>query len=338
MDEQLKRRLLGATIVVLLMVIFVPMMFEDTAEKTTDVPEEIPAPPKGIEHRDIELPRSATDVVPAEPTEAKAKPAQSSGYQIVPLEDEAAKVTRTERGPAKPRDKPPADEQPVPTEGEEEGGEEVPLMGSPRTGDSSTVGGKPPHDKPALPATSPRPAANPEAQTAVRSAPPMDPRLREKTVAVPNVTPVENKRRAASVPPKATTERAAATPPKSSTRQEGTTTTRSVTASKPARTATVPPPRSTGSIRAGEGSGSEKLPTSYAIQAGTFSSEANARALAEKLRKENLPASVRATKVSSGTVYKVTVGSELNQEQVQEMHRRVESAGGVRAIVVPQRR
>ncbi|MEW6039046.1 MAG: SPOR domain-containing protein, partial [Pseudomonadota bacterium] len=72
MDEQLKQRLIGATVIVALAVIFVPMLFDPKPEEPSR-PElaEIPPMPKDMEEQPVELPRSVDEVATAGPVEAE---------------------------------------------------------------------------------------------------------------------------------------------------------------------------------------------------------------------------------------------------------------------------
>jgi hypothetical protein len=86
MDEQLKQRLIGATIIVALSVIFVPMLFEDKDHPANSSVENVPALPEAIEERAIELPKTAADVVQQEKKEEKPAEA-ATGYRVIPLND-----------------------------------------------------------------------------------------------------------------------------------------------------------------------------------------------------------------------------------------------------------
>ncbi|MDF9391237.1 MULTISPECIES: SPOR domain-containing protein [Methylococcus] len=72
MDEQLKQRLIGATVIVAFAVIFVPMLFDEKPDGPSR-PEvaEIPPMPKDMEEQPVELPRSVDEVETVEPVEAE---------------------------------------------------------------------------------------------------------------------------------------------------------------------------------------------------------------------------------------------------------------------------
>jgi len=91
MDPQLKQRLIGVTVIVALIVIFVPMFFDETDDahpvKTLGG---VPPIPDEVRETRLELPKSVDDVAPA----AEEKSADSSrsgsspsGYTVIPLSD-----------------------------------------------------------------------------------------------------------------------------------------------------------------------------------------------------------------------------------------------------------
>ena len=84
MDQQLKHRLIGVAIVVALVVIFVPMLFEKSDDKGKFSSTGIPSIPDDILEKTIELPKTAEDIAPKEDG---TKPVES-GYKIVPLNNE----------------------------------------------------------------------------------------------------------------------------------------------------------------------------------------------------------------------------------------------------------
>ena len=64
MDQQLKQRLIGVIIVVALVVIFVPMLFEKSDDKGKFSSTGIPSIPDDILEKTIELPKTAEDMHP----------------------------------------------------------------------------------------------------------------------------------------------------------------------------------------------------------------------------------------------------------------------------------
>ncbi|MEI7866502.1 MAG: hypothetical protein WCI11_01315 [Candidatus Methylumidiphilus sp.] len=85
MDQQLKQRLIGVTIVVALVVIFVPMLFEKSDDKGKFSSTGIPSIPDDVMEKNIELPKTAEELAPKEDEEKKPV---ESGYRIVPMNDE----------------------------------------------------------------------------------------------------------------------------------------------------------------------------------------------------------------------------------------------------------
>ena len=90
MDQPLKQRLIGVTIAVALVVIFVPMLFDKSDDKGKLASGGIPPIPDDVLEKPLELPKTAEDLAPKD----SEKPPAESGYRIVPLNEEA---------PAKPK-------------------------------------------------------------------------------------------------------------------------------------------------------------------------------------------------------------------------------------------
>ena len=84
MDQQLKQRLIGVTIIVALVVIFVPMLFDKSDDKGKFSSTGIPSIPDDVLEKNIELPKTAEDIAPKE----DEKQPVESGYKIVPLSSE----------------------------------------------------------------------------------------------------------------------------------------------------------------------------------------------------------------------------------------------------------
>ena len=100
MDQSLKQRLIGVTIVVALVVIFVPMLFEKSEDREKFSSTGIPSIPDDVMEKNIELPKTAEDVAPKEEEEKKA---EDHGYKIVPMNEEPSpKPKLAEESNAKP--------------------------------------------------------------------------------------------------------------------------------------------------------------------------------------------------------------------------------------------
>jgi DedD protein len=82
-DEQLKQRLIGVSIIVALVVIFVPMLFDKKPDdpSSTEIVE-IPPLPQDFEEKPMELPRTVEDVT------AASKESKAPGYRIIPITEE----------------------------------------------------------------------------------------------------------------------------------------------------------------------------------------------------------------------------------------------------------
>lgn len=342
MDEQLKRRLMGATIIVTLSVIFVPMLFEDKSEgPASATPEAVPALPEAIEQHAIELPKSAEDVAAEEkPVGKDSKKRAETGYRIIPLEDPPAKA---DPPPAARQAAAPTEdaEVPVDEEGADEGVGETPPPVKPQTKGAlkeapkaalaakgtpppvgkakpgttaarSTDGGEEPESAPEeVPPTpakkvdKPKPTAlvpvKPAATPANKLAPPVKPAEAHPPAKIAPVKPVAAPK---PVPPVA-----AINPPPAAKSQE-------------------PKPAAAPEAAA---------PTSWSVQAGSFTGEANARTLVDKLRKAGLPASMQVSQGQSGPVYRVAVGAGTSRAQAEQIHKQIESAVGIKGIIQSHR-
>ncbi|QXP84885.1 SPOR domain-containing protein [Methylococcus sp. ANG] len=123
MDEQLKQRLIGATVIVAFAVIFVPMLFDEKPDEPSRAEvAEIPPMPKDMEEQPIELPRSVDEVATAEPVEAEG------ADRIIPItggengaagEGAVPSAPAAKRGAAPQKERPgqPAEPEEVPAEG-----------------------------------------------------------------------------------------------------------------------------------------------------------------------------------------------------------------------------
>jgi DedD protein len=350
MDEQLKRRLMGAAIVTALAVIFVPMAFEDkSAAPAETTAADIPTVPDTIEQTAIELPKSPEDVAQPEaaaPERKDGKKAPETGsYRIVPLEDAPPKPAQA---PAPAKAAGPGTEGLSDAEAEEEeefaddeGGEAPaaqPAMTGPKTslapGKAADKGKAPPPQKTKSAAAVPEEAARPVAPAKSKAAPAKTPE------------PIAPKPKAAPAPARAPAEPPVAKNPAPKPAAEAAPAETEVAAApaKPAAPKTAPAPAAQGTpakpapakpapAKPKEAAGA---PSTWVVQAGSFTAEANAKALVEKLRKQNLPANIHITHKESGDVYRVTVGPELNRARAEQMQKQVEGAVGIKGILLPR--
>jgi DedD protein len=146
LDDQLKQRLIGATIIVVLAVVFVPMLFDDKVDDRHDITAStIPPSPKELDEREIALP-AMTDGEESETSESETSSA--AAYRIIPLTD-TPPASDAAREPPRERDQSAGLEQrtgETPIEfGEDEGGApaEVPTRDSPLARTPRSPGGVP---------------------------------------------------------------------------------------------------------------------------------------------------------------------------------------------------
>lgn len=361
MDDQLKRRLMGATIVTALAVIFVPMLFEDkSAGPSGGAPSEVPALPEPIEQRAIELPKSAADVAPAEDSTGKStKRAPETGYRIVPLEDtppKPAKPAPAQTPAAQAELEVPPEEDLIGDEGGEAPEEQPPAKAKvsalkpatapdkaadtgtkaasgkkPKAGASGPVaramdGGEPEADEPpALGEEEAAPSAQPPKPKAAPAA--------GKPAEVPPKKP--EKAKPSHVPPP----KPAAAKPESVKPAAKAAAAKPAPVAEPAEEESAPPARPSPAKPAGRTAAPPPAepPSAWVVQAGSFAGEANARALADKLRKQNLPAYVHVSHRESGDIYRVTVGPELNRARAEQIQKQIESTVGIKGMILPHR-
>jgi len=263
MDQQLKQRLIGTTLVVSLIVIFVPLFFEDRdSPGSAGQSQDMTQLPGTLEERPVELPRGSSDI--AETGKTDAAPA-AGGYRIVPLNDPPRRsVTRSTAsgGRDMAMSEPGTDE-------------EFAIVDEGAGREQDVALAKPANKKVTVyPLESREPVQLP---SLARSKPvyPVDPPLTGK-LPPPHVPAVEG-------------------------------------GNKPST---------------GEGN--------WVIQAGSFTGEANARNLVDKLRKSNFPAFVEVIPGESGTtMYRVRVGPELGKAQADQVKARIETAVGIKGIIIP---
>lgn len=133
MDDQLKQRLLGATIVVALAVIFIPMLFDEKGPDGGGITAtNIPPLPSEAREREITLPAMPDEAKPEDGASGAAGTGEDAGYRIIPLDEPS--IARQDKAPAvdpAERDKAKS-EQPVEF-GADEGGptDELPTRDSP---------------------------------------------------------------------------------------------------------------------------------------------------------------------------------------------------------------
>lgn len=337
MQQDLKQRLIGVTIIVALVVIFVPMLFDENPDKVAGN-SGIPPIPSNVMETTLDLPKSAEDVAPKE-----EKPEPESGFRIVPLTDPPAEKPEPES--AKTQSQPSAPEE------LEEGGEEdlaparekpavaadkpaaevpkKPAAAAAPVADKPIV--KPVPEKPAgadikkpkpavelpkKPETAgehPTVAVKPEpAPEAVKKPKPVRPA--EPVAVKPELPPVA---KPAAPKPAAAVAAPAAKPAEP----------KPVAAVKPTPPMVAPTPKPAETVSPGA--------DVWVIQAGSFTSEEKAKALAEKLRQSKFPAFIESATSDHGPTYRVQIGPELDRGRAEQIQKQMESSVGIRGIIVP---
>lgn len=416
MDQLLKQRLIGVTIAVALVVIFVPMLFEKSDDKGKISNAGIPSIPDEVMEKPLELPKTAEDLAPKETEEGKGqdkKPSAPTGYVMAPFNEEA-----------QPKPKPPApaaakpvveesdDEAPVDAENgvapsvkktvvEPQDAPAVPVKPLPakmlKPTPTEAVLKKPTEPKvqkpKAAPVTVKAPLAAPAAEAAQapdagegvapkkeplsspapkpkppvaapKKAPPTKPPVAKsaeaspvviKTVKVNKPKPVapppdidgeEEEPISPAVPAKAAapkpkpqaavTHRSAETAPKKHEAPKSAETPRPSVKSEnpdsepparpqPAKSA-APKPAATPAKPAPT---VVKKPSTWVIQAGSFTDETAARTFADKLKQSKIPATVQAVHGEHGSTYKVQVGADRDRGHAEETLKQIQGSTGV---------
>lgn len=285
MDEQLKQRLIGASIIVAFAVIFVPMLFDKKPDEPSSAAiAEIPPMPKDLEEQPIELPRSVDEVATSE---SSASEGEEKGDRIIPIsegeDNEAVEDGKTPAGSGAGAGAGPNPERGKPAQ--KSIGEVPPAPGFAEEDLSDP-------EEAARPKVSPGKPANPERQADGR-----------KKAAPPAVPPATGK------------------PP----------------ADKPNKTV-VKTPTPEPQVRKSELAESTPAaaPSAWLVQAGSFVSEHNAKALVEKLRQNKLSAYAETVHGNSGRVtYRVRIGPDADKVKAEQTLKQLEAVAGIRGYIVP---
>lgn len=302
MDEQVKRRLMGAGILSILAVIIVPYFFEDKAPKTAT---ELPLP---VESKSLALPKDEVAAVEkpqadAPVSQAPQTPASKKrAYTVVPLEDPKAPPAQATAASEDVAQAPVAEDYPEEPVTEGRG----PVILDPKA----------PQAKPPL---------TPKLQHPVADVPP--PRVAsdsgDRTKAQPK-KPEALKPLKPVVPPVVQAAEAPAKKPSAPPQepQKKPASPAAVAAQSPKAPATPATPPKPGT------------PSSYLVQAGTFSDENNAKALVEKLKKRSLPVRMQVVEGLNGKVYRVTVGPNLDHTRAEQIQKQLSEQDGVRGLIL----
>jgi len=329
MDEQLKRRLVGAAIIVLLAVVVVPLFFED---KSREAPKALPEP---VEEHALALPKNESGPVDvtgedANPgsvaQETPAAAPKKRKYEVVPLDDAPPPK------PAKLEPVPAATVRAVP-----EAPREMPMADEAPAMDTPAVNATPAPAASQSKSTKPKPKSSAKI-TAGKSGTPKPASAKASGPAVPREASTSANKKAA--PAGASFKPAKSTAPVAPKPAQAAVRPAEPVARKPAGTAasrdtakpvtTSPAPATTPKAAAGSGK-------SWTVQAGTFAEESNARALTEKLQKRNLPARIHVTEGASGKVYRVTVGPNLDRSHAEKIQKQLSTQDDVKGVILQTR-
>lgn len=300
MDEQLKKRMVGASIIIVLLIIIVPMFFEDKSKPLSEVNSL--ALPEAMDEKTADVQKtvretSGTEAPLAQPVEKKT--ALKKGYTVVPLDDAA------------PKNKPaPKNEITETTASSAESG---PTAQEALEAPEEPVEPAPPPAKPASVANVPvKPAAVATARIAeTQKAPKLPEAQPKKTVpqaAVASIVAPKPKPPVTVIVPAAPKPQepvVAKAPPANPT---------------PAKVAPAQSSTATGQT--------------FLVQAGSFSTESNAKLLVERLKKKNLPAQMSVAQTANGPVYRVTVGPNLNRAKAEQIQKDMAEQDGVKGMIM----
>ena len=336
MDEQLKHRLVGAAVIVVLAVLVVPMFFED---KTPKDPATLP---DAMQEKVLELPADDRDTPeesakPQEPAEPTTKTqVKTQKYEVVSLDETPPRKPPKTGTPPSPDSATPNPYAP-----------ESPVESGAMPDDNIGV------DRPSPRMAQPLPATRQKANMGAAQGDPSDVRgvsgSRYKLKSTTDAAPVP---KSVSVAPRKNTPAAAVSKPGTvaspAPNDRNTASPSSRSSDLTSKKTTVPP--TSNSVKAAKkpntplpgATPNKSQPSSasggrWTVQAGTFADEANARKLVEKLQKRNLPVRIHATEGGSGKVYRVTVGPSLDRNRAEQIQKQLSSQDGVKGMILQSR-
>ena len=324
MDEQLKRRLVGAAVISGLAVLIVPQFFED---KSPTDSAGLPQP--------LALPRqtgaAAPDTDPqAASRETQEAPGRKRKYEVVPLDDvpaaasQSAPATRDTSVAATPSTgAAPEATVETPAYRDEDAEAPAPLI-KPRAASSRSAKSKPVANKPpAQTPSAPTPAKKVRPPAVETSAPPAATNPKAAPKPNRNEAPASPKPAKSSKTAKPITE--ASTPRTSENAPPKLAPMAKKEAEKPAKKTAAP-----AATKTAKGA-------SWTVQAGTFADEANAKKLADKLKKSGLSVKIHPAEGSNGKVYRVTVGSSLDRSRAEKVQKNLSSQHGLKGMMLENR-
>jgi len=366
MDQSLKQRLIGTIIAVALVVIFVPMLFEKSDDKGKLSTAGIPSIPDDVMEKTLELPKTAEDLAPKEEEENKAP--VESGYRIVPFNEPVPPDTALKKPVEAKGEKPkqPNTEVKTPSAAPVAEGVAVPDPEDevvPAQEPAPSPQAKPkPASKPSEPAAKkaeaaakpptakPAEALRPVLKTVkvAKPKPPVPPPdIEEAEEPVPSAVPAKTAAPAAKPKSQAATPRrpADASAKKPEAAKPAETQRPAAKAEKPEPEpvaahqqpvkAVAPKPAAAPAkpAQAAAKAPPPKKPSAWVVQAGSFTDEAAARSLADKLKQSKFPASVQAIKGEHGSVYRVQVGAAPDRGRAEETLKQIEGSTGINGII-----
>jgi DedD protein len=77
--------------------------------------------------------------------------------------------------------------------------------------------------------------------------------------------------------------------------------------------------------------------TRWVVHTSSFTNEASAKALVEKLRKNKFSAFIEPVPGQAGTNYRVSVGPETEKDQAEKARKRLEATVGLSGTVTPRK-
>lgn len=323
MEQQLKQRLIGVTVIVSLIVIFVPLLFDKAEQPPDTAANGVPPIPDVFEEKTIDLPKTAEDVAPKE-----SEAVSESGYRVIPLTDEIPKrelaspepkPTPTTGGQGEPLEAPIEEEQfePVPETAPALLAKPVPKAAKPGTAQVQPAKTEPkaPEPKKAKAPAAQQPAAKTKAAPA--------PAKTAESAAPTSKTPTAPAGTKSATSPPSQSAPAIVQPPKSAL------------AEAPAKAAAKPAGETAAGSKAS--AAPSAVSAAWVVQTGSFTTESKARALAEKLRQAKFGAFVKEVSGQGGSIYRVQVGPELERARAEQMQKQIESTVGIKGIIVPHR-
>ncbi|MCP5419878.1 MAG: SPOR domain-containing protein [Gammaproteobacteria bacterium] len=319
MDSRLKQRLIGAFVIVLLAVIFVPYLLENSSKPSKPVAENAmpPAPeseaPNG---QGVTFSLPSTEQSPPSTSETASSTAAPAASPQQP-----DKTAMLETSPSATESIPPE-----PAEQEPSSTESAPFSPQPQITTVDVSKPEAPTPPPAVP-SKPAPAV-PERQTRTppKETPPKVELIGRTTTPVKEAKPAPTRtestpsKRPPSSPPEKPAPVAKATPSRDVALPKVELIGRSM--STASSTSTAPTQVATAQTPSQQSSSGR-----WIVQVGSFSLQQNANNLRNQLRSNNFNASVEPVSISGQTMYRVRVGPQRSRGESEQVLTRLRQAG-----------